>query len=150
MPTNCVPARSLMNQFLRRDICNVFAELVDPGRFKGARVTDSSRAALVNVLSYALSVSRAARFIVRVISLVHRRFPRVGLLGMAGPAEDERAVAPVGARNRRHPRADGAEAVAHAGEERDVDESPAEPTDHTPELDRTGLQHRLATADICR
>src|SRR5215217_1105853 len=79
-----------------------------------------------------------------------RRLPGVGLLGVAGSAEDERAVAAVGPRNRRHPRTDRAEAVAHAGEERDVDEAPAEPSQDTRELDRPGLQEGMAPADVGR
>src|SRR5215210_1300370 len=81
---------------------------------------------------------------------MHRRLPGVGLFGVTGPAQDERAVAAIGPCNRRHPRTDSAEAVAHAGEERDVDEAPPEPSQDTCELDRPGLQEGMAPADVGR
>src|SRR4051794_24201147 len=49
------------------------------------------------------ALRRLRAFVGRAVPLVHRRLPGVGLFGMAGAAEDERAVAAVGARNGRHP-----------------------------------------------
>src|SRR3954451_24417858 len=69
---------------------------------------------------------------------------------MTGSAQDERAVAAVGPCDGGHPGGDRAEPVADAGEERDVDETPPEPPHDAGQLDRTGLQQGMATADIGR
>ena len=53
-----------------------------------------------------------------------------------------------GARDRGQPCGECADAVLHASEKCDVDESPAQPADEPGKLDRAGLSQSVPTADV--